>query len=402
MRLAPTRRPAVLALLLGFGAALSVPGLAAADATEELLARVRSATARYLDIARAREDGFVQITGMERNHGYHFLNVNASLLTSAARLWSTELDLSRPPMLLYVERNGAWQLAGVEYALPVVPEHNPFPGARWHQHEAACHYRDYQELPGPSPSKCPARHPQNGAQFVLWHPRLAVVHVWAWYPNPLGPFAEENPYLAPYGGSAPAPAGHRHARSGTEAAYSEFSHRASGAFLLLLAAVIAWEARRPRPFPWSALSSFLWIAFGVYLFVRSDPEAWPWGPKGFLEIFGDYEVLQHKILITMPIVIGIVEGLRKAQWLRHRAWGYLFPALTFVGAGFLLIHFHEGRLFHVDAIYLQHAAMGLAVLGIGITLLVARRIQRGRNILQYAWTAGIVLLALFLLLYSES
>ena len=59
MRLAPTRRPAVLALLLGFGAALSVPGLAAADATEELLARVRSATARYLDIARAREDGFV-------------------------------------------------------------------------------------------------------------------------------------------------------------------------------------------------------------------------------------------------------------------------------------------------------------------------------------------------------
>jgi hypothetical protein len=89
---------------------------------------------------------------MEQSHGYHFLNVNASLLTSAARLWSAELDLGRPPMLLYVERNGAWQLAGVEYALPVVPEQNPFPGARWQQHEAVCHYRDYQELPGPSPS----------------------------------------------------------------------------------------------------------------------------------------------------------------------------------------------------------------------------------------------------------
>lgn len=103
----------------------------------------------------------------------------------------------------------------------------------------------------------------------------------------------------------------------------------------------------------------------------------------------------------MPIVISVVEGLRKAQWLRHRAWGYLFPALALVGASFLLIHFHEGRLFHVDAVYLQHAAMGLAVLGIGITLLVAQRTQRGQSILQYAWTGGLVLLALFLLLYSE-
>ncbi len=72
------------------------------------------------------------------------------------------------------------------------------------------------------------------------------------------------------------------------------------------------------------------------------------------------------------------------------------------GGSFLLIHFHEGRLFHVDAVYLQHAAMGLAVLAIGITLLVAQRIQSSRRILQYAWTGCLVLLALFLLLYSES
>jgi putative copper resistance protein D len=380
---------------------LALAAAAWAQTPEEVVAAVRAATARYLDIDKARADGYVQITGMEERHGYHFLSVNAQILAGAAHLWSGELDLSRPPMLLYVQRDGMWQLAGVEYALPALPKESRFPGAQWHQHEASCHYRDYRELPGPAPSQCPARHPESGAEFVLWHPALAVVHVWAWYPNPLGPFAEQNPYLAPYGGLPHGAAGHGHARSGTEAAYSEFSHRSSGVFLLFIAGVIFWESRRPRPFPWSALSSPLWLLFGLYLFVRSDPEAWPWGPKGFLEIFPDPEVLQHKILILMPVAIGLVEGLRKAGCLRHPGWGYLFPALAVIGGSFLLLHFHEG-LFHVDAIYLQHAGMGLAVLGIGMTLLVARRARWAWPLLHHIWPFCLLLLALILILYSET
>src|SRR5262249_38705324 len=143
----------------------------------------------------------------EPAHGYHFLNVNAQFLTAATRLWSSELDLGKPPILLYVERNGVWQLTGVEYALPGTPTDNPFPGARWSSHEASCHFEDYQELAAPSAAACPVQHPRSGARFIVWHPSMAVVHVWAWYPNPNGPFAEENPYLAPYGGQA---AGHSH------------------------------------------------------------------------------------------------------------------------------------------------------------------------------------------------
>lgn len=368
---------------------------------EEVLAEVRAATVRYLDIAKAREGGFVQISGMRPRHGYHFMNVNAQFLSAATRLWSTELDFAKPPMLLYVEKDGVWQLVGVEYALPARPPKNPFPGAAWSTHDASCHYRDYREVPGPSAGQCPPRHPESGAEFVLWHPALAVAHVWAWYPNPNGPFAEENPYLAPYGGTLPAVTSHRHARSGTERAYSEFNHRSSGIFLLLLAALTFWESRRARRFPWWTPSPLLWIVFGIYLFVRSDPEAWPWGPKAFHEIFFDQEVLQHKILTLLPVAIGLIEGFRKAGRLPHRAWGYFFPGLAVFGGIYLFFHFHGG-VFQLDWIYLQHIAMGLASLGIGVTLFLARRTERGQAFLAHAWPALIFLLSLILLFYSEA
>lgn len=109
-----------------------VPASAWARGVEEFLADVRVATARYRDIVKAREDGFVQISGMEALHGFHFMNINSQILYAASHLWSTEVDLAKPPMLLYVEREGLWRLVGVEYALPTRPAHNPFPDGEWH------------------------------------------------------------------------------------------------------------------------------------------------------------------------------------------------------------------------------------------------------------------------------
>jgi hypothetical protein len=371
-----------------------------ARTVDTILAEVRQATARYLDIERARADGFVQISGMEPRHGYHFARVDAGSVIVAA-LSGGRLDLARPPMLLYVERQGVWQLAGVEYAMPARPATNPFPGAEWHQHEASCHYRDFRELPGARAGECPSMHPVSGEPFVLWHPAFAVVHVWAWYPNPDGPFAAENPYLAAYGG-APAPVpGHAHARNPAEAIYSQFTHRIAGGVILLLAALIAWETRRPRPWPWSALSSVLWIAFGLYLIPTSDPESWPWGPKRFVEIFDDPLVLQHKLLALIPITFGTVGILRLRGVLRRPGWTYVIPVLALLAGASLFFHFHDGR-FHVDAIYLQHAAMGGAAIGLGVALLIAgRRRQSGASLLRWSWPVFLVLLGLVLLVYSE-
>jgi hypothetical protein len=383
-------------LAVGRGAAMAHP----AGGVDAILAEVRQATARYLDIDRARADGFVQISGMEPRHGYHFARVDAGAAIGAA-LAGGRLDLARPPMLLYVERGGAWQLAGVEYALPTRPSANPFPGAEWHEHEASCHYRDFRELPGPRASGCPARHPVSGEPFVLWHPAFAVVHVWAWYPNPDGPFAAENAYLAAYGGVAPPEASHRHARNPAEAIYSQYTHRIAGCVLLALAALITWETRRQRAWPWSALSSVVWIVFGLYLIPTSDPESWPWGPQRFMEIFADPVVLQHKLLALIPITFGTIGILRARGRLRRPSVTYVMPVLAVLGGLSLFFHFHDGR-FHLDAIYLQHAAMGTAAVGLGVALLVAgRRREVPAALVRWAWPAFLLVLGAVLLGYSE-
>jgi hypothetical protein len=234
----------------------------------------------------------------------------------------------------------------------------------------------------------------------LWHPAFAVVHVWAWIANPLGPFAAQNPALAAWDGPIPARAAHRHARSETERLYSELSHRVAGAILLALAAVTAWEARRPRRLPWSALSAGLWILFGLYLIPTTDPESWPWGPKRFAEIFTDPVVLQHKLLALLTIMIGVVAGLRAVGVLARARWAALAAALATVGGLSLFLHFHEDRV-HIDAVYLQHALMGLAALGLGGVLLIARRSPRGEMVLRWAWPVFLALFGVVLLVYRE-
>src|SRR3989442_5883720 len=116
----------------------------------------------------------------------------------------------------------------------------------------SCHYRDFRELPAASARACPARHPASGEPFVGWHPALAIAHVWAWYPNPDGVFAESNPWLGPYGGIA-APA--HHARNPAETFYSQLTHRVAGAILLTLAALTVWESWRARPLPLDAAAA---------------------------------------------------------------------------------------------------------------------------------------------------
>jgi hypothetical protein len=379
----------------------SMAGPAWADhprSADEVVAEVRRATEAYQDIARARADGFVQVSGMEARHGYHFMNINAPVLTAAGMATNT-LDLARPPMLLYVERDGVWQLAGVEYALATPPRPNPLPGAEWHWHEASCHYRDYLEVPAPRAAECPTRHPESKEPFVLWHPAFAVAHVWAWIPSPDGPFSGENRALAPWGG-APRPSGHPHPRSGPELAYSEITHRVAGGVLILVAVLTAWEAWRPRRFPWSALSSFLFILFGLYLIPTSDPESWPWGPGTFMDIFTDPLVLQHKLLALVPLSFGVIGVLRSAGVLARSYWYAVVPTLAVLAGASLFVHFHDGH-FHVDAIYLQHAAMGLTSIAAGTLIFVARRTVGGEALIRWGWPGLIGAMGLILMFYVE-
>jgi hypothetical protein len=359
-----------------------------------LIAEVRRATARYLDVARAREDGYVQVTGMEPEHGYHFVNARIQALAAAVGT----VDLARPPMLMYVERDGAWQLVGVEYALPA-PATAPFPSDAWDRHEASCHYRDGREVPAPSAPECPSRHAETGAPLVFWHPAAAVVHVWAWYPNPDGPFARQNRWLAPWGGVA---GSHPHGgRSSAEIAYSQMNHRIAGAFLLVLAALAAW-AVAGRGTLSHALAAPAWLLFGAYLFVTADPEAWPLGGGTFGEALADPLVVQHKVLSLIPVAIAAVEALAAIGRGIRLGWLAL-PVLAVAGGIGLFLHDHDGGV-HLDRAFIQHAVMGTAGVVGGALLLVMRRrvvLRRRASRVRWAWPALLLTTAFVLLVYSE-
>ena len=153
------------------------------------ISKARLATAKYAtDLARAKADGYVIITPMIPNMGYHFLNPKIS-----------GFDVTRPPILVYVRDGEAWQLVAVEWVFPnKKPATAPLQGARYGTFGAACHYVDGSFVLASAESRCAKTNSKTGAAFNFWHPPLVTLHLWIWYPNPNGVFGEFNPLLTPF------------------------------------------------------------------------------------------------------------------------------------------------------------------------------------------------------------
>ena len=69
--------------------------------------------------------------------------------------------------------------------------------------------------------------------------------------------------------------------------YSRFMHHSSGVTVLVIGALLLvdrWTAHRHRLL--RVGSGLTWLAFGAFLFVFSDLEAWPIGPAGFSGVTG--------------------------------------------------------------------------------------------------------------------
>ena len=152
------------------------------------IARARLATAKYaMDVERAKADGYMIITQMIPNMGYHFLNPKAS-----------GFDVTKPPILVYVRRGNNWQLVAIEWVYPKRPAKAPIRGARYGSFGAACHYKDGTFILANAEARCAKTNAKTGAEFNFWHPPLVTLHMWIWYPNPSGTFAEFNPLLTPF------------------------------------------------------------------------------------------------------------------------------------------------------------------------------------------------------------
>ena len=150
------------------------------------LAAARQATAPYVtDLAAATKAGYVIITPMMPEMGYHYLNPKVS-----------GFDVTKPAILVYLRNGTGWQLGALEWVWPEQPAQPPLPGATYGSFDAACHFHDGWFQPAAAEKDCPPTNPETGAKFEFWHPKLVTMHVWIWYPNPAGLFHGTNPMLA--------------------------------------------------------------------------------------------------------------------------------------------------------------------------------------------------------------
>jgi hypothetical protein len=124
------------------------------------LAKARRATAKYHDVSRALQDGYVDIHLFVPGQGFHFLNPQLKD--------DPKFQIDKPEILVYAPGpKGGLHLVAVEYAVrtdqsPDAPEGFTGDDDVWHVEQA----------------------------FGLW-----VLHAWIWLDNPDGVFANNNPLV---------------------------------------------------------------------------------------------------------------------------------------------------------------------------------------------------------------
>jgi len=181
---------AVVAVVAVVGVTSASGAGSGATALSSQLAAAHLATAKYANnLALAKHDGYGIITRMIPNMGYHYLNPNVK-----------GFDVRKPAILVYEHRGTRWQLGAIEWVFTKKPAKPPLPGATYGSFGAGCHYVDGTFVPAETQDACPTKSPQTGAKFNFWHPLLITLHVWLWYPNPMGLYASTNPLVAPFNG----------------------------------------------------------------------------------------------------------------------------------------------------------------------------------------------------------
>jgi hypothetical protein len=102
----------MLAVLLAMGSSLPSAQSTLAPDVVTKLSQARVATAKYAtDVEQAKADGYMIISPMIPNMGYHFLNPKIE-----------GFDVTKPPILVYVRKGDAWQLVAIEWAWPRGPD----------------------------------------------------------------------------------------------------------------------------------------------------------------------------------------------------------------------------------------------------------------------------------------
>ncbi|HJZ66493.1 MAG TPA: hypothetical protein VKD70_19360 [Candidatus Acidoferrum sp.] len=190
---------------------------------------------------------------------------------------------------------------------------------------------------------------------------------------------------------------------------SEFNHHLAGILVVLAGLfILSGEKLKNR---WPAVK-YAWplcfLLSGIFVFIFSDTELWPFGPKNWwIGVTGNLEVLQHKTFAVILLGLGIIEILRAKGTLKAPWSAWVFPVFALAGSVLLLFHAHDAGMHGPDAmntmehIQMQHFSYAALGVGIAITKGVADTETSWGRLSRYVWPSLMIILGFVLARYTE-
>ncbi|MCA9777130.1 MAG: hypothetical protein KC800_10450 [Candidatus Eremiobacteraeota bacterium] len=188
-----------------------------------------------------------------------------------------------------------------------------------------------------------------------------------------------------------------------ELAYSEMMHHIFGVLVFGLAIWLTYQMLElPGVERVRAMGPILLSAGGLFLMIFSDFDAWPLSNE---KPITDPEVLAHKIIATMMIVIGLGTNLvRKRKGADVSSLqAHLVAVLALAGGGILMTHVHTGAPYSETAVgvYLHHFALGILALLCGAVKLLELSLPQRMRVWNVAWVILLFLVSGALITYNE-
>jgi len=191
-------------------------------------------------------------------------------------------------------------------------------------------------------------------------------------------------------------------RNAEDVAWSEYNHHWAGVFVLLIGLLAIIEhfrwGRFARHWP------LLFLGMAAFLFVRSDPEAWPMGEIGFMESMRDPEVAQHRIFVLLIILFGLFEWKVRLNGRKDSKAALVFPLTTAIGGAMLLTHSHAiANAKEEMLIEISHVSIAIfGVIGGWARWLELRLDGTPSRIASWIWPLAFIAVGLLLLDYREA
>jgi len=148
----------------------------------------------------------------------------------------------------------------------------------------------------------------------------------------------------------------------------------------------------------------LFLLLAGFLFLRTDPEAWPIGEIGFIESWKEPDVAQHRLFVLLIVVFALFEWAVSTGRIVSRALARVFPLLVAIAGTLLLTHSHAlGNA--KEELLIEYSHLPIAVMGVTAGwarwLEVEAPLAEGRWA-GWLWPACFVLIGLLLLFYREA